>query len=125
MNTVPIVWWAVTIDCNDPRRLAQFWSELLAAPVVEAGPDRPGWLRLQPLAPQGPYINFQPVSEPKVGKVRLHLDVFVGDLDNGVERVLALGGADTGTREDLPRGRIAVMADPESNEFCLLAPPRS
>jgi predicted enzyme related to lactoylglutathione lyase len=125
MSGAQAIWWAVTIDCNDPRRLGQFWSELLATPVVEAGPDRPRWLRLQPHAPRGPYINFQPVSEPKVGKLRLHLDVFVDDLDAGVERVVALGGADTGTREELPRGRIAVMVDPEANEFCLLAPPGS
>lgn len=76
---------------------------------MEAGPDQPGWLRLQRLAPEGLFINFQPVSEPKVGKVRLHLNVLVGDLDTGVARVLALGGADTGARENLPRGRNAVM----------------
>jgi predicted enzyme related to lactoylglutathione lyase len=68
-------------------------------------------------------MNFQPVSEPKVGKVRIHVDVLVDDLDAAVARVVALGGADTSTREHLPRGRIAVMQDPEGNEFCLLAPP--
>lgn len=125
MNGEPAVWWAITIDGNDPRRLAEFWAELLATPIIEVGPDRPGWLRLQPLAPRGPFLNFQPVSEPKVGKVRLHLDVLVGDLDAGVASVLALGGADTGARETLPRGSIAVMLDPEGNEFCLLAPPPS
>jgi predicted enzyme related to lactoylglutathione lyase len=125
MNSEPAIWWAITMDCNDPRQLAGFWSDLLETPVMEAGSDRPSWLRLQPLAPRGPFINFQPVPEPKVGKVRLHLDVLVDDVDAGVERVMALGGTDTGTREDLPRGRIAVMLDPEGNEFCLLAPPTS
>jgi hypothetical protein len=33
-----------------------------------------------------------------------------------VERVLTLGGADTGAREDLARGRIDVMADPEGSD---------
>lgn len=64
------------------------------------------------------------MTEPKVGKVRLHLDVLVDDLDAAVDQVVALGGSDFGAREDLPRGRIAVMSDPEGNEFCLLAPPR-
>jgi predicted enzyme related to lactoylglutathione lyase len=63
------------------------------------------------------------VEEPKTGKARLHLDVLVDDLDRAVERIVELGGTDSGAREELPRGRIAVMRDPEGNEFCLLAPP--
>jgi len=116
-------WWAVTIDCLDPVRVAAFWSELLGAPVVAVGPDRPGWVRIQPLAPAGPFVNFQPVTEPKSGKVRIHLDVLVDDLDQAAARVVELGGADTGSREVLPRGRIALVRDPEGNELCLLAPP--
>lgn len=68
-------------------------------------------------------MNFQPVEEPRVGKVRIHVDVLVDDIDPEVDRVVALGGADTGARGELPRGRIAVMRDPEGNEFCLVAPP--
>jgi predicted enzyme related to lactoylglutathione lyase len=117
------VWWAVTIDCNDTRVEADFWSQLFGVQVVEAGLDRPGWLRLQPLGAGGPFVNFQPVGEPRSGKARLHLDVLVADIEAGVTRVLALGGEDTGAREGLPRGRIAVMRDPEGNEFCLLAAP--
>jgi predicted enzyme related to lactoylglutathione lyase len=119
----PALWWAVTVDCHEPRRLGRFWAELLATAIMDVGPDRPGWVRLQPLAPHGPFINFQPVPERKVGKLRLHFDVLVRDLESGTERVVALGGTDTGKRETLPRGSIAVMLDPEGNEFCLLAPP--
>ena len=118
-------WWAVTVDCNEPRRVIDFWSAILDSEVIEPGADRSGWFRLQPLGSGGPFMNFQPVEEPKVGKVRIHVDVLVDDLDAAVGRVVALGGADTGTREQLPRGRIAVMNDPEGNEFCLLAPPAS
>jgi predicted enzyme related to lactoylglutathione lyase len=117
-------WWAITIDCVDPGTVAAFWSGIFDCSVVEPGPDRPSWLRLQPFGPdQPPFINLQPVDEPKVGKVRLHIDVLVQDIDAAVDRVVALGGSDTGGREQLPRGRIAVMCDPEGNEFCLLAPP--
>ena len=119
------VWWAVTVDCNEPRRVVDFWSALLDRAVIEPGADRPGWFRLQPLGSGGPFMKFQPVKQPKVGKVRIHVDVLVDDLDAEVGRVVALGGTDTGTREELPRGRIAVMHDPEGNEFCLLGPPTS
>jgi predicted enzyme related to lactoylglutathione lyase len=116
-------WWAITIDCNDPGRVADFWAAVFDCPAVEVGPDRPGWLRLQPSRSSGPFVNFQPVDEPKVGKMRIHLDVLVADLDRAVARILELGGTDTGKREALPRGRIGIMLDPEGNEFCLLAPP--
>jgi predicted enzyme related to lactoylglutathione lyase len=116
-------WWAITIDCNDPPLVAEFWSNILGCPVTEPGADRPNWLRLQPLDAAMPFLNFQPVDEPKAAKARIHLDVLVDDIDTGIERVLDLGGTDTGAREALPRGRIAVMRDPEGNEFCLLAPP--
>ena len=118
-------WWAVTVDCNDPGRVADFWAAVFDCEVLEVGADRPGWLRLQPLGPNGPFMNLQPVDEPRVGKVRMHLDVLVDDIEAAVERVVSLGAADTGTREELPRGRIAVMTDPEGNEFCLLAPSAS
>lgn len=55
--------------------------------------------------------------------MRIHLDVLVDDLEAGVARVVRLGGADTGSREQLPRGQIVVVLDPEGNEFCVLAPP--
>ena len=123
MDGLPATWWAVTIDCVDPARVAAFWSALLGAPVEEPGSDRPGWLRIRPIAPHGPVVNFQPVDEPKVGKVRLHLDVLVDDIEAGVAQVVGLGGTDTGAREELPRGWIAVVRDPEGNELCLLASP--
>jgi predicted enzyme related to lactoylglutathione lyase len=116
-------WWAITIDCNDPRRVADFWADLLDCTATKPGPDRPGWLRLQPRGADGPFMSFQPVDEPRTGKVRIHVDVLVHDPEAAAERVVELGGSDTGTREELPRGRIAVMRDPEGNEFCLLAPP--
>ena len=116
-------WWAVTVDCIEPRRVVEFWSALLESAVIEPGADRPAWFRLQPLGASGPFMNFQPVHEPKVGKVRIHLDVLVDDLDAAIRHVVALGGGDTGAREELPRGRIAIMHDPEGNELCLLAPP--
>jgi predicted enzyme related to lactoylglutathione lyase len=119
------IWWAVTVDCDDTRRVADFWAALLDADVIEPGADRPGWRRLQPRGSDGPFINFQPVEQPKVGKVRIHLDVLVDDLEAGVGQVVAFGGTDTGSREQLPRGQIAVVQDPEGNEFCLLAPPAS
>lgn len=118
-----IAWAAVTIDCVDPPLLAAFWSELLGIDAQPVGPDRPGWLRIGPGVRGGPVINLQPVEEAKVSKDRIHLDLWVSDLDAAIARVVALGGRQEGELQVLQRGTIAVMTDPEGNELCLLAAP--
>jgi predicted enzyme related to lactoylglutathione lyase len=67
-----------------------------------------------------PRLVFQPVSEPKRGKVRIHLDVTVDDTDKTIDLVTSLGGHFTGERHDYEDGTVVVMADPEGHEFCLV-----
>ena len=75
--------------------------------------------------PGDPALTFQPVSEPKVGKTRVHLDLRTDDLAAGLARVRALGGDWTGVVHVYDDGTVAVMADQEGTEFCLLGPPGS
>jgi hypothetical protein len=110
-------WVGVTIDCVDVERAAGFWSALLDRPQ---GPFQPGWVHLGHPGDLQPRIVFQPVAEPKHGKVRLHLDVAVDDIGQGIARVIALGGRFTGERHDYDEGAVVVMADPEEHEFCLV-----
>ncbi|GAA0577436.1 VOC family protein [Paractinoplanes ferrugineus] len=106
----------VTIDCRDPRKLADFWSAVLGGRVTES---LPGWRRVT--VDDGlPVLTFQPVPEPKIGKTRLHLDVAVPDAGEAVDRIEALGGRWTGERHDYPEGTVLVMTDPETNEFCIV-----
>jgi predicted enzyme related to lactoylglutathione lyase len=79
-----------------------------------------------------PSISFLKVSEPKVAKNRVHLDVHVGGgrsqpweirwprVTEAVERFAGAGA--TVVREDMQNGvpDHMVMADPEGNEFCVL-----
>jgi predicted enzyme related to lactoylglutathione lyase len=67
-----------------------------------------------------PRLVFQPVSEPAIGNVRIHLDVSVDDIDEAVAAVIGLGGRATGQRHDYDAGVVVVMADPENHEFCLV-----
>ncbi|MEV0844446.1 VOC family protein [Streptomyces sp. NPDC049954] len=110
-------WVGVTIDCVDVERVADFWSALLDRPRL---PSRPGWAYLGRSGDPEPRLNFQPTTEPKHGKVRLHLDVGVDDIDQGIAQVSALGGRFTGERYDYDEGVVVVMADPEEHEFCLV-----
>jgi predicted enzyme related to lactoylglutathione lyase len=111
------VWSGVTIDCVDPERVARFWSTLLGR---EPGPSQDGWIYLGERGDPQPRLAFQPVSEPATGKVRIHLDVTVDDIEKTMAAVIKLGGRATGERHDHDKGVVVVMADPERHEFCLV-----
>jgi hypothetical protein len=99
------------------ERVSGFWSALLDRPP---GPSQEGWVHLGHHNDPQPRLLFQPVTEPKCGKVRLHLDVAVDDNELGIAQVMSLGGRFTGERHDYDEGVVVVMADPEEHEFCLV-----
>ncbi|RZS90262.1 hypothetical protein EV189_2046 [Motilibacter rhizosphaerae] len=114
----------VVVDCADPLRVAEFWSAVLGWPVRRYDEDGEIYYDLEPPAPGMPELAFVPVSEPKQGKVRIHLDVAPepgSTRDGEVERLLGLGAtrADVGQRGD---ETWVVLADVEGNEFCVLGP---
>jgi hypothetical protein len=73
------------------------------------------------LGPVPPTLTFAYVPEGKTVKNRLHLDVNPTDReqDEEVRRLLGLGArhADVGQGDE----DWVVLADPEGNEFCVLA----
>lgn len=64
----------VVLDCLDPDRLVEFWSEALGYRHAES---LPGYEILLPQEgePPGPVFVLQRVPEPKAGKNRMHVDV--------------------------------------------------
>jgi len=114
----PLITWAeVTLDYCDTERAANFWSTVLDLPTRSQ--SQPGWFQIGPTVTGGPVINIQPVGESKVGKSRLHLDLWVNDLPAAVALVQSLGGR-TLDEHAHDEWLICVMADPEGVEFCLL-----
>ena len=107
----------ITIDCQDVEAVAAFWAALFDSDLRES---LPGWRRLGPLTPGGPVLTFQPVSEAKHGKARLHLDLQVDDLQAAVTLVERLGGRSLNEMHEYDEGTVAVLADVEGNEFCLV-----
>lgn len=115
------------IDCADPGGLARFWCAVLdyavqdsdddvvtiGSPTMRESQDRPG--------PVPPSLTFARVPEVKTIKNRLHLDVSPADRpqEEEVQRLLDLGAR----RVDVGQGEVSwvVLADPEGNEFCVLA----
>ncbi|HEX4359187.1 MAG TPA: VOC family protein [Pseudonocardia sp.] len=112
----------LVIDCVDPRRLADFWCEVLG--YVEVGWDDEA-LGIGPPGGGLPTLLFSPSSDPRRGKLPLHIDVNPTDRDHDaeLERLLA-AGARTADVGQTGSESWHVLADPEGNEFCLL-PPRN
>ncbi|MFF3311325.1 VOC family protein [Streptomyces sp. NPDC002952] len=118
----------LAVDCADPHALARFWCAVLdyevqdeedgvvsiVSPAVPEGKSRPG--------PVPPALTFARVPEGKTVKNRLHIDVNPTDReqDDEVRRLLDLGArhADVGQTGD---ESWVTLADPEGNEFCVLA----
>jgi len=111
---------ALTIDCADPRRVAEFWAAVLGYEVAEIEDDA-SWIR-DP-AGRGWPLLFLVVPEGKTVKNRLHLDLRPTDsMAKEVERATALGA--TTYRYVEEHGSFwTVMLDPEGNEFCVLRGP--
>ena len=111
---------AVCIDAADPPALAGFWCAALGA---DQEVDEDGDVVVVPRgAPAGsPVLLFLGVPEVKTRKNRLHLDLVPDDQPAEVSRLEGLGATRTsvGQGEDVS---WVVMADPEANEFCVLAP---
>lgn len=114
----------VVLDCAEPERLAAFWSAALG---YRAEPLTDPYLALVPPEPGAeniPKLLLQRVPEPKQGKARMHLDLWVerADLDAEVQRLVDLGATVVGGPIDEDGAFWHVLADPEGNELCVLAP---
>ena len=108
-------WEQAVVDARDPVALGHWWREALGWVVVNEDPEA---FEIQPRVDQLPGLIFEPVTEAKRGKNRLHLDFRPDDQRAEVERLVALGAS----RIDIGQGDVpwVVMADPEGNEFCVL-----
>ncbi|UAL31920.1 VOC family protein [Nocardioides rotundus] len=110
------------LNCRDPETIARFWCEVLGYVELDRDGDD---IEIGPAAGFGgaaPTMILTPVAGEKTEPLRLHLDVNPVDRDQDaeLERLLALGArpADVGQSGE---ESWHVLADPEGNEFCLLA----
>ncbi len=110
----------LTVDCADPRRVAEFWCGVLGYEIT--GEDEQD-VEIRDPAGKGWTLLFQTVPEGKAVKNRLHLDLSPpSTMREEVERVSALGA--TTFRFVKEDGSFwTVMLDPEGNEFCVLRGP--
>jgi hypothetical protein len=117
----------LAIDCADPSGLARFWCSVLGY-EVQAEDD--GFIAIgSPMAPEGkdrlgpvpPVLTFAHVPEGKIVKNRVHVDVNPTDRsqDEEIARLIGLGA--TVLNDSRPELSWVTLADPEGNEFDVLA----
>jgi predicted enzyme related to lactoylglutathione lyase len=109
----------VTIDCADPKELAQFWTEALGMTITL---DIEGeYLVLTPATEGGVALGLQKVPEPKAGKNRVHVDLGTADRAAEVDRLVRLGATVIGEHVHADFA-WTVLTDPAGNEFCVGGP---
>lgn len=100
----------LVVDCAEPAAQARFWVMVLGGRVVD---QQSGYSTAMDVPGMDFTFDFVPVPEAKDGANRIHLDLAAPAL-----RPILDAGARVLRKPD---GEIEwhVLADPESNEFCV------
>ena len=109
----------LTVDCHDPKALADFWTAALGWLVIDESDNGVMIAPYQEYRPDIHPMFFQVNPDEKVVKNRWHFDLAPDDQDAEVARLEGLGAR----RVDIGQGDPSwiVMADIENNEFCVLS----
>lgn len=112
---------ALAFDAIAPRQLARFWAHALRWNIQETGEEA---VTLLPADATSFHVLFRPGGREKVSQNRIHFDLTTAsteDQDTTVAELLALGATHVDVGQDANDTHV-VLADPEGNEFCIIAP---
>jgi predicted enzyme related to lactoylglutathione lyase len=109
----------LSIDVADAASLAAFWSKVLHRPVNPGATTESAAIDATDPA-RGPKLAFWRVPESKTVKNRLHLDLWTDEFEAESKRLTDLGATPVAHAEK-PAVRWTTFADPEGNEFDLVA----
>ncbi len=120
MPTPHITLNAVTIDCSDAGRLADFYADLTGGEVIHRD-DEGGCVQV---SIAGGTVNFQRVNiyappqwPGQEHPQQLHLDFHVDDVGAAVTHAESLGAMQAIEQPDADR--YTIMTDPDGHPFCL------
>jgi predicted enzyme related to lactoylglutathione lyase len=109
---------SVVLDCTDAPTMEAFW---VAALGYERAAFDGQFVGLRDPDGRLPTLVLQQVTERKVIKNRMHLDIFTDEFDQYLVRLKELGATVvTPEHRESDGMRLVVLADPEGNEFCVL-----
>ncbi len=121
---------AVTFDCHDALKLAQFWSAVVDQPIDQGQPEPSRFFasigrsgetsETSETSETGGTLPmmFIAVPEDKTIKNRVHLDLGTTDRPAEVERLTALGATVVHEKDEWGL-QWTTLTDPEGNEFCV------
>jgi predicted enzyme related to lactoylglutathione lyase len=109
----------ITFACDEPGRVAEFWTELLDG--YSAEPSGQTYFGRG----DGPELFFNRMEKSPTIEIPIHLDVNVPDREAELDRLLGLGAKLVETKSHAI-GELSetwtVMRDPEGNGFCIQTP---
>jgi hypothetical protein len=108
---------SVVIDCNDLRCMLAFWQQALR--YVLRDPPGEDFAILRDPHRRHVNISVQVVPERRIGKNRLHLDLYTDNQEDEVRRLLELG-ATLHSPTPEPGEDFILLEDPEGNVFCVV-----
>jgi hypothetical protein len=117
---VTVTLYAVTLDCSDAARLADFWAGALKRPVDAGATEEFASIGLGDPPDRRPHWMFAKVSERKTVKNRVHPDLIAAELDNEVQRLVGLGAV-VKTEFEESGFHWVTLLDPDRNEFDVVA----
>ena len=107
---------AVTINCRDPRSLAEWWAETLDEGEITQ--DLGDYVFVHAGRVE---LGFQGVAAAARERVRLHLDLEAHDPEAEVRRLVDRGAVVVEQHEVAPLGMAWTVRDPEGNDLCVSA----
>ena len=114
---------AIVVDTPHPGQLARFWSAAAGWPVTH---DESRLTGIRSATGQGPWLEFLRTRVADRECDRLHLDLMAFPADDPASEIARLTAAGAVTCDaDRPHPPAqAILTDPETNRFRLIAAPR-
>lgn len=106
---------SVVIDCDNPPALVPFWTAALGYECSSEGEE---FLWLVDPNGEGIRVALQKTDGPKMGKNRVHIDLYTEDLNAELVRLQSLGATILRSHE-MEGFRWSILQDPAGNEFCV------
>ncbi|MGI5273984.1 VOC family protein [Nonomuraea sp. CA-218870] len=116
---------ATSIDCAEPKKLAEFYHQVTGLPILHAEDEYAGVGDGTTTLYFGRVPGREPVPWPSAAK-QFHLDFRVPDVDKAVEEYLGLGATKPEFQPGVTDEGVSwvVLLDPEGHAFCV-CPERS
>jgi hypothetical protein len=108
---------SIVIDCNEFNKMSAFWQEALH--YVPREPAKGGWVVLRDPEGRNPNVSLNQVKEKRVGRNRLHLDLYTDNRETEVKRLLKIGATPHPQTYE-PDDDFRVLEDPDGNLFCVV-----